>query len=378
MPIRPKKRILHIASHTGNIGDNISHIAYRSLLGKYIDVEYTDVEIRQYYRNAKERFFDNSFIELANSHDSVLIGGGALLLPEIPESSTGTTIDVWTAQIRNQLRVPIVFNAVGCHSMRPPNGQAQHKLAEFLTDAADDSRFRIHLRSDGSEQRIKQLVGESAASKFTRVPDPGIAAHDVIGEPAPAGLPSEYLAVNLAGDSNGIRYGSDANYERFASAIRRLVADSPLPIVLIPHIAQDFALIGDTLRGVSDLKTRRKIWVAGFGNGSNPAATTVAIYRCATGILATRFHGVVPNLPLDKPLKAIITAPNLEGYLSNMRIHDQLKADIHQTDQLLGYLLDVGTRERLPIEAGIQQITELHSHIASIALDLCGEDELLG
>ena len=49
-------RILHVASFSGNIGDNASHMGLRKVLSILIDnPEITELEIRDYYCNAPLR-----------------------------------------------------------------------------------------------------------------------------------------------------------------------------------------------------------------------------------------------------------------------------------------------------------------------------------
>lgn len=56
--------ILHIASFSGNIGDNISHIGFENILSQlHINLDITRLEIRKFYNNynlGDKRFFDQS------------------------------------------------------------------------------------------------------------------------------------------------------------------------------------------------------------------------------------------------------------------------------------------------------------------------------
>lgn len=51
-------KILHLASHTGNIGDNISHIGLHNILNQILGNDYTmdNLEIRKSYNIYKNEF----------------------------------------------------------------------------------------------------------------------------------------------------------------------------------------------------------------------------------------------------------------------------------------------------------------------------------
>ncbi|WP_301009429.1 hypothetical protein [Helicobacter sp. UBA3407] len=75
-------RILHLASFSGNIGDNISHIGFKNLLNQlHLDLDITRLEIRKFYNNynlSDKRFFNQELISEINSYDGCIIGGRGL------------------------------------------------------------------------------------------------------------------------------------------------------------------------------------------------------------------------------------------------------------------------------------------------------------
>ena len=85
-------RVLHIASFTGNIGDNANHMGFRPWFEKVssVSVSWDNLEIREFYW--KERKWDMDFVDLANSYDLVVIGGGNYFELWVEDSPTGTSI----------------------------------------------------------------------------------------------------------------------------------------------------------------------------------------------------------------------------------------------------------------------------------------------
>ena len=72
----PPLKILHIASFSGNIGDNANHMGFRpwfeALAGA--PVSWTRLEIREFYW--RERQWDAALVDFINTHDLLVIGGG--------------------------------------------------------------------------------------------------------------------------------------------------------------------------------------------------------------------------------------------------------------------------------------------------------------
>ena len=109
--------ILHLASFSGNIGDNASHYGLYKILNELINIsKIKKLEIRNFYRNAKgqnKRKFDKSFVDECNEYDLVIFGGGGYLDYWIPNSSTGTTFDI-SAKSLEEINTPILFSSLGC------------------------------------------------------------------------------------------------------------------------------------------------------------------------------------------------------------------------------------------------------------------------
>ena len=103
--------ILHIASFTGNIGDNINHIGFRPWLEKLIGLEvlWTSLEIRKFYWNQTN--WDQSFVDYANSFDLVVIGGGNYFELWVDKSPTGTSIEI-EPFLFEKIKTPVFFNAL--------------------------------------------------------------------------------------------------------------------------------------------------------------------------------------------------------------------------------------------------------------------------
>ena len=98
-------RALHLASFNGNIGDIANHVGFWNLFKKYVtnDVEVTYLEIREYYKSWNLRQFDDSFADLVNRYDLLVIGGGNFFDVKWDYSTTGTTLNISDEILKWQL-----------------------------------------------------------------------------------------------------------------------------------------------------------------------------------------------------------------------------------------------------------------------------------
>ena len=110
-------KILHLASFNGNIGDNANHNGFRKNFQNLIseNIEWKNLEIRNFYKSWNKMKFDEEFIKMVNTYDLLIIGGGNFFEICHEYSSTGTTIDLPIEKL-NQIRIPIFFNGLGLDS----------------------------------------------------------------------------------------------------------------------------------------------------------------------------------------------------------------------------------------------------------------------
>ncbi len=83
---KKKLNVLHLASFSGNIGDNANHIGTRSQFAKNLDFElfFTELEIREFYW--RQRLFDEEFVRAEDLEMNIRMkkmGKKILVLPHL-------------------------------------------------------------------------------------------------------------------------------------------------------------------------------------------------------------------------------------------------------------------------------------------------------
>ncbi len=218
-----KVKVLHLASFSGNIGDNANHKGSRKALNEYkhiLNFDFTNEEIREYYwRNKK---FDDNFAKKCNQYDLVLIGGGNYLEFHIHHSRTGTSIDI-PKYLLKKINVPIVFFSLGCECSLGYKEETFLKSKSFIDFIISlPNRYYLSVRNDGAHYNIKKYYGKSYIDKFTLIPDSGF-----LIEKQETGYNlkknKKYIGVNIAGDSLDVRFKSNRSKEFFLNSFAKFI-----------------------------------------------------------------------------------------------------------------------------------------------------------
>lgn len=300
-------KILHIASFNGNIGDNASHIGFYKILNAYLDnFELNQIEIRKFYKNYKKSdalSFDNAFIELMNSYDLCLIGGGGFLDYWVPNSMTGTTIDI-DPMLIHKINTPTLFTSIGSnpHKIIPSNNIKKYKL--FLEKACANNNIKFAFRNDGSIESLKRDVGVINDSCFNEILDHGF-FYDVDKEYEPI-VKGKYVAINITEDQlemqsqNRGKIDKPNYYKELSQVLNHIVFNLNLQIILVPHIYSDLNAISSLLNFLDDDIIRNYVSVAPCIQGDFGTNRLFSIYKKSEFVIASRFHANVCSLAMGK------------------------------------------------------------------------------
>ena len=371
-------KVLRLASFTGNIGDLANHAGVKNLFNKFLDFEFEfyDLEIREYYW--KKKSFDSSFIELVNSYDLVVIGGGNYFEVWVEGSSTGTSIDIDLKLIK-QIHTPVLFYSLGIDIGQGYTKNTAENFKKFIEISSSRENIFLSIRNDGSYMAAKELLGEVLSSKFTVIPDGGFFLLNNHGESNLGNnfdYPSQKLGINLAGDMLESRLGDSSSQNRYMEQmvffIEKIVEEYPaMEIQLIPHIWKDSQLYGRLLPLIKDEFLRKKISISGlkpFGDGLKDFIVT---YSSCSLVLGTRFHANVCPIGLGVPTRGLCNYPQieklyaelgLENRANNVRLDFSLdllsavRQDIKDLKKIQNQYLEINKKLHRDAENGINKI----------------------
>jgi polysaccharide pyruvyl transferase WcaK-like protein len=306
-------RILHVASFHGNIGDNANHNGLRNILSGLVgsDAEYTEMEMRRFYRNysgADPLRFDEKFAEYANSFDLVVIGGGNFFEIWIEDSSTGCTIDMPSSTIE-KLKTKVLFFGLGFDKYKGFTKSTEEKFFRFISQLQDKSRFLVTVRNDGSYEQFVDSYGIENGDLIKKVPDGGFflevdSSKGILLRPK-----SKNIVLSIAKDMPGVRFGG-GNENTGLNQIIELFLNYLIGLeekyenihwILMPHIYSDLELISSLLERLPEAIRRSKVSVGPCYSGMGTERTFFANYKMADLVVGMRFHANVCPIGMGTP-----------------------------------------------------------------------------
>lgn len=318
-------KVLHLGAFRGNSGDLFSHYAFQSMFRSNIDVDatFTKVELREFYRNARLRDFDDRFLDEINRHDLFIIGGGQFFDARWNYSYTGTTLN-FSPQFLEMIRCPVIVNGVGYAepraNMLPPEEMAEifDKFKWFL-ETVSKKEWLLTLRNDGSYGRIEQRFGRELADLFSVVPDNGFYfGHDVMPYRFDDFCPT--VGLNIANDQFK-EAGDSGAFIDLLNADMAAVIDSLITqgtrIILLPHMPRDLDVIHKLYCLLGEKAFRFNVCVAPYNpQDENAARQLVSYYKACDVVVTMRFHANVISIANSIPSVGLA----VEGIVSDERI----------------------------------------------------------
>lgn len=290
---------LHVASFTGNIGDNANHLGFYQKLELEIgEFSVTKFEIRETFRG--DRSFDLDFVELCNQHDAVIFGGGNFFELWVERSNTGCSIDIPLEIIPN-IEVPMIFNALGVDVGMGATSASIEKFKRFLDILIDREDVLLSCRNDGAFHNLETHIGANYASNFFRLHDAGfyfkpekIKHHELVSNKL-------NILFQLAGDMPDVRFSPDSSeitYDTFLDEISSVITKLAISsnIILCPHIFRDLEIISEIMKRLPDKVSRENVSITPYIQGDVGANYIFSLYQQTDLNIAMRFHANVCSL----------------------------------------------------------------------------------
>jgi polysaccharide pyruvyl transferase WcaK-like protein len=295
-------KVLHIASFTGNIGDNANHLGFRSWFETLLEkrVDWTELEIREFYW--KKRFWDESFVDYANTFDLIVIGGGNYFELWVDKSPTGTSVEI-EPELYKKIETPVYFNALGVDPGQGASASAIKKFRTFIKAIVRRDGL-ISVRNDGAMKNLRDFVGEDILEFINEAPDGGFFVNSCIDKQPTLQSESHKIGINVASDMAEVRFKDYANgvegfSKEFSEAMVKISTNLPgCEFVFFPHIFRDLDVVNKIITYLPDDLRRKYLTVSEYSNGDAAAIRTFSKYSECDLIIGSRFHSNVCSISM--------------------------------------------------------------------------------
>ena len=344
--MKKKLKVLHVASFTGNIGDNANHLGFEKLREMYLDYEFvvTPLEIREMFWG-QWTFNSETFIQIANEHELVVFGGGNFFELWVDRSATGTTIDL-DKQTLDAIKSPIIFYALGFDLGQGYSESNKTKFKNFMDHLiANSERYFISFRNDGAIGNLKSLYGDVYDGHVSMIPDAGFFAESEEMVPVEKeAMP--YVAINLAGDMLDKRLvsyqgGTDKFVEQFAALMDWVIEEHGYEVVFVPHIFRDVDIIYKVIDQMKDKNRRKWVKIASYLTGDHGFNVIHNVYKHADLILANRFHANIFGLRSSVDTIGLVNYPQIKYLYDEVESRHFVDIDIENGLLELRKLMEV-------------------------------------
>ena len=336
-------KILHVATFTGNIGDNASHLGFKKILDEQFPEGYDidQLEIRKTYKvyTLRDKWrFDESFARKANQYDFVLIGGGHFLDFWVQNSQTGTTLDI-SDEVLKMIKVPFFIISMGCmHRTIIPEGNIP-KLRAFLDKLLNRKKTFVAVRNDSSKRVLQEQIGEKYYQTIPEVLDSGF-FYENDGS-LYRSSDREYVMMNSTIDQLSMKsfnvkeIDSDQYTQQLRKVVTRIIEETDYQVAFAPHIYADYEAIRNLLANVNDFHIRERVGITPYAQGNYGCEQIFSAYKNSSLMIGMRFHANVCSLSMDVPSVGLGATDRVVNIYESLGIEDRLVKVDHEFESTI-------------------------------------------
>jgi len=355
---------MHLFTFEGNMGDIFVWSSIQSLLSEALqtNIEFRNVEIREFYRNSQKRYFDAKFLTEINECDLLIIGGGAFFDVRWDYSHTGTTLN-FSDEFIEGIQIPVIIMGLGY--LEPGNTDEGNsvqkcifnKFERFIRNVSERKSWFLSIRNDGSMERITVRFGAEFATLFKEIPDNGFYFHKNISSHEFDEKKRHTIGFQIANTSftadDAVIAGLKELYDSIAKVVKILV-EQDNRVVFFLHMPSDIDAVSKILQCIGVEGFRRNVVLAPYNPaGVNAAKEIVSYYKACDVVVAMRFHANVIALENIIPTVGLISL----GVVSGERI-----AALYQKLGLGEYVLQTGGEDDCLDERILHLLSQLLSN----------------
>jgi len=308
-------KIVHIGSHTINIGDGAITSGIMWAVAEVLQspVDFSQIDIVDYLSELSA--------ERINGHnpDFVIVGGGGAIDGHHGRKETGTAFRLSMDEI-DKIEAPIMFVGLGHNQFRSQEFFHEDVLSDFILYCQSNS-IPFSVRMDGSRERLGRIISSDAHDYIQKIPDPGffVDTSNISHSPHFAPIPGvKKVVVQIATDGAENRLGSKELYAKFLSGIweylENTIANHGVQVCIATHTYDDLTIPVYMAEKIREHTLRSKVRVTGVYHPIY-AREFFKTYEEADLVVGMRGHSVICGTGLGAPTIAIATHDKVRGYM---------------------------------------------------------------
>lgn len=326
-------KLLHLANwNSTNIGNGALVYGTERVLREDIDadMQFTAEPWDEYIieNSPGPRAFDETFVDLINTHDGLLVNGAVTFNGREPLKEAGMRFNL-PLELWPKIKKPVIFYG---NSYRFWPNQTYHnidKLRETIAYITEAPNVFFGIRNDGTKQFLESLIG-AESDRIIEVPDPGMyvpAEENNYPEIHPT---RKNVMISLNNEDEEGRFPDPSKKHRFIQAVattmEKIAQSFDVQFILVPHYFDDYKIMSELI----ELLPPKIVHQRTISTGLLHVPQTPYFYgRYAKADLALsmRIHSLSPSIGLGLPVVPLVSQTRVSDFLEHISL-DDLAVDV--------------------------------------------------
>ena len=321
-------KFLHLANfNSTNIGNGALIFGTERVLREDLgaDVAFTPEPWDEYVieNSFGPRKFDQGFVNLANRHDVLLVGGAVTFNGRQHLADAGMRFNL-PLHLWKEITKPIVFYGNAARFWPAAIYHHTDRLREIIAYATENPRVLWGVRNDGTKHMLETLIG-FPSDRIISLPDPGLFVPAETREYPEIEKGKVNVAVALNNEDEADRFPDPEKKRRFlaqfCAVLARLSTQWDLNIVFIPHYFDDYKIIAECVSLLPPALLHQR----SVSTGLLKVPHTPYFYgRYAQMDLSfsMRIHSLSPAIGLGVPVIPLVSQPRVSDFLGDLGLAD--------------------------------------------------------
>jgi|GEM_PF-1313664 len=297
--------------------------------------------------------FDQSFVDLVNSSDGLLVGAAVTLNGQRHQIHTGTRVEL-PLPLWEKIQKPVIFYGI---SFRHWKNQRYHNLDALKRSFEyflKNPKILLSVRNDGTKEWLEGILGRKLGDKIHITPDPALYLETTDHEHPEIHPKKKNIVLSLNNEDEVYRFGGagrelawsimgswvpektllklwkkipgwDARRKEFlkklARALEKVNTRHELNVILAPHYFDDYKAISEFIP-LCPLRFPHQVLVSTGMARVSQTGYFYDLYKKADLSLSMRVHSMSPSVAVNTPMIALTSQSRMTEFLKAAGLTD--------------------------------------------------------